>query len=348
MRTLPRALAALLSLVLAATLAVVVSGAPADARPARPEVAQRAVVFTLTNVNTTSVLCSADNRTHRVRARLVGPRKVVLGQARSGRINVLVHDAGTGAWFWNLRGNPAYDYATQLARKGETSLVLDRLGYDASPLADGTATCLGAQAHLLHQVVQHLYSGIYHYVAKPSKTPPHAAHVVVQGHGTGAAIAQLEAATYDDTDGLVLMGWSPAPGSQAALSETARQLRVCNDSDYAAYGADAAAFRKLLFVTAPAAVQRAAAQRRNPTPCGDVTSLGSALLTTSLDASKVEVPVLVMAGAEDARLRSGSTVDYANSSGVTRRTVAGAGSALPLERSAAKTRASVLAWLHRL
>ena len=74
---------------------------------------------------------------------------------------MLVHDLGTGGWFWNLRTHPAYDCATRLAERGETSLVLDRLGYGASRLADGNATCLGAQVDMLHQVVQHLVSGQY-------------------------------------------------------------------------------------------------------------------------------------------------------------------------------------------
>ena len=135
-----------------ALVGAVAGQSSAAADPQR--VISRDVVFTLTNHNDTSVPCLADGEDHTVAARLVGPREEVLGHAGSTRIHVLVHDAGTGGWFWNLQGQRRYDYAGRLAKRGETSLILDRLGFDASPLADGRATCLGAQATMLHQVVQ--------------------------------------------------------------------------------------------------------------------------------------------------------------------------------------------------
>ncbi len=299
--------------------------------------------------------CLPDNRAHQVRGRLVGPRKVVRGHGPATRINVLVHDAGTGAWFWNQRRTPAYDYATQLAKRGQTSLVLDRLGYGRSPLADGDDTCLGAQAFMLHQVVQHLYSGSYEFTGRGRGlgSPPHAGTVVVQGHGTGGAIAQIEAATYDDTAGLVLMSWSGARASSVAVAEARRQSAVCfRSGGYAAYGASTADYRRLLFATAPRAVQRSAVRLRNATPCGDVESLASATAVATSSASKVEVPVLVMFGSADSRTRPGSAGEAArafrNSRKVTTATIRGAGSALPLERSAPQTRSTVVRWLRGL
>lgn len=332
---------------------------PASAPPAerRQPVIARTVAFSLVNTDDTLLSCAPDQRPHTVRARLVGPRSRVLGTARDGRMNVLVHDAGTGSWFWNQRRTPAYDYAGQLGRRGELSLVLDRLGYDSSPLADGRDTCLAAQATMLHQVVQKLYSGDYRYAAagrgKRPSNPPNATRVVVHGHGTGATIAQLEAARYDDTEGLVLMSWPGVSSSSAAVAQAREQAAAClRGATYAAYGPSAAAFRRLLFVTAPGSVQRAAARLRNPTPCGDVTSLPSALLGSGSSAARVEVPVLVMYGSRDARVRAGSTAAAARmfrgSERVTPVTVPGAGSALPLERSAPRTRSAVLSWLNRL
>ncbi len=315
-------------------------------------VTSRSVVFDLVNTSASPVRCQGDNQSYAVRGRLVGPRQDVLGHGGAIRVNVLVHDAGTGGWFWNLRKHPAYDYATQLARKGETSLVLDRLGYDRSPLPDGNDTCLDAQANMLHQVVQHLYSGRYDFT-RGVTTTPHASHVVVQGHGVGGAIAQLEAARFGDTDGLVLMSWAGANLSELALAQAEQQTSTClKGADYAAYGASAKAYRRLLFASAPRAVQRSAVQRRNPTPCGDVRSLASTLLAASATAGQVEVPVLLLSGEKDARIRDGGTQDAASTFGssekVTSRTFAGAGSALPLERSALKTRVAVLRWLRSL
>ena len=143
----------------------------------RPQpVIRRDVVFTLTNTNETSVPCLADGATHTVSGTLVGPRDEVLGHAGSTRINILVHDAGTGGWFWDLAATPRFDYAGRLAERGETSLVLDRLGFDDSPLADGRSTCLGAQATMLHQVVQNVEAGIYRVnrVVNPERVAIHA------------------------------------------------------------------------------------------------------------------------------------------------------------------------------
>lgn len=352
-------LATLASLTLLLPLALVaMSASPATASSSTSAadrrgsgVGTRAVTFDLVNSNDTSVACLPDNRDHQVRGRLVGPRRDVRGYGRAMRINVLVHDAGTGSWFWNQRRTPAYDYATQLAKRGETSLVLDRLGYGRSPLADGDDTCLGAQAFMLHQVVQHLYSGKFE--ARGRGSVPQAGKVVVHGHGTGGAIAQIEAATYDDTAGLVLMSWAGRNASRTAIDEARRQSTVCSrGGSYAAYGASAAAFRQLLFASAPTKVQRTAAKRRNATPCGDVESLASATAVASSSADDVDVPVLLMYGSEDRRMRAGSARDnarsFSGSESVSLAVLRGAGSALPLERSAKKTRGTVLRWLNRL
>ena len=346
--------ARLLPALVIALVAGVLAGPPATARPAAGgvTVTSRSVVFDLVNTSASLVRCQGDNQEYAVRGRLVGPRRDVLGRGGAIRVNVLVHDVGTGGWFWNLRKHPAFDYATQLARQGETSLVLDRLGYDRSPLADGDDTCLDAQANMLHQVVQHLYSGRYDF-SRGVQTTPHASHVVVHGHGVGGAIAQVEAARFDDTDGLVLMSWAGANLSELALQQAEQQSSRCaQGADYAAYGSSAKAYRRLLFASAPQAVQRTAVRRRNPTPCGDVASLSSTLLAASATAGEVQVPVLLMSGTKDARIRDGATQDaasaYGSSPKVTTRSFVGAGSALPLERTAPKTRTAVLRWLRRL
>lgn len=315
------------------------------------KVRSRSVSFEVVNTNETSVACEGDNRNYTVRGRLVGPRQVVNGYAGATRFNVLVHDAGTGGWFWNLSRHPRYDYATQLAKQGETSLVLDRLGYDRSPLGNGRATCLGAQATMLKQVIQKLYAGTYTHPG-PSDFPPHAGQIIVHGHGTGGAIAQLEAAEFKDTAGLVLMSWSGANGaSNEGISEARRQFTSClGFGSTAAYGASAADYRNLLFGRASGRVQKSAVRLRNVTPCGDVTSLASAALTADSSARDVRVPVLVLVGSEDRRIRgnaeqAGSA--FTRSSNVTARTIPGAGSALPLEKSAPKTRRIVEKWLRR-
>jgi hypothetical protein len=352
MKRLAAVLCVVLLPVLALTVAPTSTAAAADrADRGDRRVASRAVTFSIDNVtgNQLSALgCAADRRTYTLRARLVGPAEVVNGYGGPETFHLLVHDAGTGGWFWHLRQRPAYDYATQLARRGETSVVLDRLGYDGSPLRDGDATCLAAQAQTVHQVVQHLYAGTYDYVRPRGNTTPHAGHVVLHGHGTGATIARLEAAHWSDVQAVVLMSEpSTSPTTFALRALQAQAARCARGSGFAPFGASAAEYRRLLFASAPSTVQRAATRLRNPTPCGDVASV----LGGVLDARRqtLDVPALVLTGARDARGTSGRAVVTATGGArVVRRTYAGAGSALPLERQAPAVRRDVLRFVRSL
>ncbi|GAA4695070.1 alpha/beta hydrolase [Nocardioides conyzicola] len=327
---------------LSATLLVPAVGSPATA--ARPQVVSRSVVFDVENTNATAAVCLPDNRSYRLRGRLVGPRRAIEGRSGAIRVNVLVHDAGTGGWFWRLPGHPGYDYARRLAQHGETSLVLDRLGYGAN--ASDASSCLGAQADMLHQVVQHLRSGRYDFVDRHLGGTPPAARVVTHGHGVGAAIAQVEAATFDDVAGLVLMSWTDRPGTGVARDALGDQTAACLTGVASAPAASAAAFRHQLFAAAPARVQRRAAALRAAVPCGEVTSRAPMVLASGLGAGQVDAPVLLLYGSKDALTRPAarSTQASAYPTKVTTRTFAGAGNALPLERPA-QVGATVRRWL---
>jgi pimeloyl-ACP methyl ester carboxylesterase len=325
------------------------AGPAVAADRAGSDVVRRTVLFETTNVNTTGVPCSSDGKARRLRATLVGPRNEVLAST-ADRVNVLVHDRSTGSWFWNLRSNPAYDYATKLAARGETSLVLDRLGYDANPLADGNNTCLGAQATMLHQIVQHLRAGKYSFATSQDKTPS-AVRVVLHGHAVGAAIAQLEAATFDDVDGLALMSWVDGGASDRAREDLQQTATCLDGEDYAHFGTRRE-FRRLYFTTAPRRIRRVATERRNPGPCGDVLSLAQMELASAQTTREVEPPVLLLYGSKDAMIRKDAAETqadrYSSAERVTTRTTAGAGNALVLEETAPRTRRQVLRWLGSL
>ena len=335
--------------VLSALVAVLLTAPATGASAPRSEVRveSRGVVFEVENTNATSVLCLPDNQSYELRGRMVGSTRDLDGLGGSTRVNVLVHDIGTGAWFWNLRGKPSYHYATRLAEQGETVLVLDRLGYGASPLEDGNATCLGAQADMLHQVVQHVTSGRWDYTDPRDGSSFAAAHVVTHGHGVGAAIAQLEAAEFDDVSGLVLMSWADTGATSLAARFAFRQGRECVGTDYAPFAASRADFRHIMFSSAPAAVQRAATNRRSDDPCGDAASLAGLTAGSGFGADQVDAPVLLLYGAKDKLIRPDARARQADAypTKTTMKVFRGTGSALPLERSAARVRAAVLRWL---
>lgn len=315
-----------------------------------PTIVRRDVSFLVDNTTTGSGLpCSTDGRAYRVRGTLIGTNDQVNGYDGGTLTNVLVHDAGTGAWFWDLPEQRRYDYAGGLARAGQLVLVLDRLGYDASRLSDGRATCMGAQVSMLHQVIQKLYGGDYRYVsAKDGPNPPAAQRIVVHGHGTGAAIAATEAGRYQDVNGVVLMSWART-ASSTAQRELDRQQQQCGSRDFASFGATRAAFARLLFASAPSAVRDAAERRRNGVPCGDVGTQQLLDGTSGSATQRVTAPVLLLNGTRDARQAAGSidaqTRAFPRSRGVSHRTFAGAGSALPLEAQAPQVRSTVVRWL---
>ena len=261
------------------------------------------MVFEVENTNASSIACLPDDDTYELRGRLIGPAADLGGVGGPLRVNVLVHDIGTGAWFWNLRAHRSYDYATKLAKKGETTLVLNRLGYSPSLLRDGRKTCIGAHADMLHQVVQQLRSGTYSYTDPADGTTPAAAKVVTQGHGVGGLIAQVEAADFDDVNGLVLMSWADTGATPLAVRTGVHQARDCIRSDYAPFAQSKSDFRDIMFETAKRGVQRAAAKRQTEDPCGDVASLLTLSSGVDLGASRVEVPVLLLFGGKDKLIR---------------------------------------------
>ena len=320
--------------------------APAVAEPG--PTAEVDVSFTVRNTNGSTVPCPADGRTYTVSGTLVGPADA-LAATTTHRVNVLVHDITTGGWFWRMPGHPDVDYAGRLADEGEVSLVIDRLGYDASPVARGTSTCLGSQADVLHQVIQQVRAG--------SSAIPKPDDVIVHGHSVGAAIAQAEASKWKDVDGLVLMSWSDAGVSPRAIKESVLQHSACllgggrsgAPRGYAWYARTPADFRSIHFATAPADVQAGASTLRNPDPCGDAISLAQLVVLGNVLTRAIDVPVLLQFGGEDVLNRPGAPnlqrIAYSPQAQVTVHTDQAAGGALPLEAGAADLRTRVRDWL---
>lgn len=330
-------------LLLSVLLGLVVSGAglapPATADP--EAVSSVEVEIPVTISNRTALPCGASGDQSVVRGRLVGPTDQL---ASPRAVTVYVHDIATGSWFWQFDAAPGLDFAAEMAERGHVSLVIDRPGYGDSPLRHGSRTCLGAQATVLHQVVS--------WVRRTTGTEA----VMLAGHSVGAAIAELEAATFGDVDGLIQMSWSDAGVSPRAIAESGRQHLACilggdrgaGRPAYAFYAPGSAAFRSIMFHSAAPEVQEAAAALRSADPCGDALSLGSLVLLNQIASHAVRAPVLLLFGAEDALNRpdaEGLQRLAFLGQPVTSHVLAGTGGALPLEASAPRTQELVSEWL---
>ncbi|MGH3355925.1 MAG: alpha/beta fold hydrolase [Nocardioidaceae bacterium] len=319
----------------------------------RSTVATVPVTVSVVNRNRSLLPCAADGRRYRLRAHLVGP-PARLTRGVVPVMSVYIHDITTTGSFWGPRRFPRYDFVRRMAAAGHVAVVVDRLGYGASPHPDGMHTCLGAQADMVQQVVSAVRSGRY---TSPTWHPK-ARRVALVGHSVGAGIAQLAAASFRGVHGLVLMSWSDLGVSQLAVSESEAQHRACAltlatgaDRHYARFGRSRRVYRAMLFVTAPRRVQRWATRRWVPDPCGDAVTLAQLAAANTGAAHLVDVPVLLLFGERDALNRPEAADLHRSVYGpdvrVSTRTFTGTGNALPLERAAPGVRAAVSRWLCR-
>jgi pimeloyl-ACP methyl ester carboxylesterase len=343
--------------------ALVIAAAPSLADAARhgrsghahrstPEVVRRAVTFPVRNVDRSALPCTSDGAAYEVKGHLVEP-----GTSRSPRsVSLYLHGLGSGEFLWNLNAVPRYDYAAAMARAGQASVVVDRLGYGSSGLPEGNQTCLGADADVAHQIVGELRSGGYRV---ESGDAPHFDKVALAGHDIGGLIANLEAFSFDDIDGLAVFGHTPQVSRQT-FEQFYVNRTVCEAGGepqapggpgaYAYFGQTLDEFRGSVFHSIEPAVSDLATQLRGRDPCGETASIIDALVLELKSLSRVKVPVLLVCGREDA-----TTPDYAcpffkrryaGSRDVSLAFVRGAGHALPLERSAPVFRRRVARWLN--
>lgn len=193
------------------------AGAPAMAAT---RVADVPISFRVRNVNRSKVACASDGKTYTVRGNLVGPAaKVNSGSVDSATL--YLHGLSFGEFFWHFQQAKGYDYTANQARNGQVSVVIDRLGYVSSDKPNCNRVCVGSRADMTHQMIMQLRSG--HYRVTPAGHGPSVSHVVLAGHSYGGQIAQVEAYSFGDIDGLVVNRLL-RPGAVGAV-EAQRRLR---------------------------------------------------------------------------------------------------------------------------
>lgn len=345
--------------VLLPTVVAILAGWPGTAAAAPVEIVDEVVSFPVSNANTSRVACATDGADYIVRGHLVGPRSAVEG-AKPATVTVYLHDFGIGEFFWHFTAVPGYDYARSMAASGHVSLTLDELGYDASDRPNGNLSCVGGQADIAHQVVTRLRSGDY----GVEGMSPAFGKVVLAGHSTGALIAQVEAYSFQDVDGLAVLGFSDNGASQTAMQEFAATGAVCarggelSEGDrgppaYAYFGQTEGDFTRGFFNSenADPAVVSSAVALRNRGPCGDIGSVAPAIAADQASLSEVRVPVLLVYGEKDAVFppegASQQQTMFSGSEDVTTRVIPNSGHAFTLERSRGEFTTIVRDWLER-
>jgi pimeloyl-ACP methyl ester carboxylesterase len=212
---------------------------------------------------------------------------------------------------------------------------------------------------MAHQILEQLRAGSYQATGLGA---PRFTRLAIAGHSVGGLIAQVEAYSFRDVDALVLLayadqGFTP-PSTAAAVAQGAacggggESAEAGGPRGYAYFDRDRAEFVAFQFHDAEQRVIAAAADRRNPDPCGDTSSQATAIGVDQARAGEIAVPVLMVYGLSDAVYDQPSAGEqqrarYSASHDVTALFVPNTGHALALERSAPYTRAALADWLAR-
>lgn len=328
----------------------------ACAQPAAAKIVDAPVSFQVRNTNTSKVGCPSDGHAYTVRGHLVGPGGALRSRSRNA-VTLYYHGLALGEFFWRFRARPGYDWSREMARLGNVSLTVDRLGYDSSGRPPGKQSCYGSQADIAHQIIGQLRRGTYT-IARRSR--PSFERVVLDGHSAEGYAVEDEAYSYHDVDGLILTSF--AEQGQSALtfrlfgqaqarcaSGGQRSDGTTGPSGYTFLAPDPADYRAGNFYNADPGVIAAAAGLANRDPCGETSSAPAATAADNVNLRTVAVPVLLVSGAQDAlfppsgvRLQRGL---FSGSPDVTLRILADTGHYLTLGRTAPEVRGTVSGWL---
>ena len=314
------------------------------------------VAFQVKNTDTSAVPCQSDGASYTVRGHIAGPRALLHAGGREA-ITLYLYGFETGEWQYRLTTVPGYDFGVELARLGRVSLTIDMLGYGASGLPDGFQACTGSQADVAHQIVQQLRHGSY---TVSDGRPIAFSTVVLAGHDIGGGIAQVEAYSYHDIDGLILLTWADQGFTPYLLSLIPHANLVCEQGGeraegdrgpggYVFFAGPDSDYRANLFTNTDPAVIDAAVALRHRNPCGYLNSAPPMLASDQAHLGEIHVPVLLIMGAQDPVFTEQGfelqRAHYTGTSDVTSVRMQDAGHFPMLSRIAPEYRALIAGWL---
>ena len=275
-----------------------VGGAASGRLTSDGAIVERSVVFDVTHTNTSDVPCTSDGNRYQVHGTLVGPASE-LSPPKAASVTVYLHGFNVAGWMWDFKAVPGYDYAAAMAQRGHVSLVLDRLGYLPSGQPAGMQTCFGAEADVLHQIVQHLRSGSY---ASQGGAPKAFRRIVTAGQDVGGVVIEVEAYSYKDIDGLALLGWADQGFTTDVYRWTSEVVSLCaqggqqaqqnGPGGYFRFIQSDAEIRAKAFPYADPYVVDAIFRNIRKNPCGDFQSVITAIDMDGARLHEITVPVL--------------------------------------------------------
>jgi pimeloyl-ACP methyl ester carboxylesterase len=272
------------------------------ARAAAQSTVEVPVAFQVKNTDTSQSPCDsglADGATYTIHGHISGPQ-TTLASGQASRIAVYLFGYEAGEWNWDFKAVPGYDYAAELAKRGQVSLTIDELGYGASGHpANGNETCQGAEADIAHQIIQKLRGGEYAIGEGPVivfKT------VVLVGHDIGGEVAEIEAYSYPkDINGLMLVSWADQGFTEYIINRSAVVAsQTCGESasGYVHFISDEE-FHTLFTYNMEPRVIEAVDALRSPNPCGLIRSAPASVPIDKASLAQITVPVRIVFGSND-------------------------------------------------
>lgn len=335
--------------------AIIATGSAAARARAPRAVLERPVSFEVKNTNTSGVRCASDGAAYTVHGHLVAPRSALRdGAARA--VTVYLYGLDTGEWNWRFTEVPGYDFPAEFAKLGHVSVTIDMLGYGASGRPGGSQSCVGSQADVAHQIVGDLRRGDY---TIAGRSPVAFSSVVLAGHDVGGQIAEIEAYSYRDVDGLIVVTWAEqgfTPFLQILFTNASVRCAMGGEPagpagpDAYFYMADSPDDFNRLFHNADPAVIQAATRLHARNPCGYLPSaFPTGIATDVLRLAEIKVPVLLALGANDPVFSPDGwalqKLQFTSSTDVTSVLLKNTGHFPMLERTAPQFRAIVSNWL---
>lgn len=343
----------------AVAIAVALTG-PQAALASAPQVVDLPVAFEVKNTNTSRAPCQSDGASYTVRGHLTGPRSGILGSAPRA-VTFYYQGMDSGEWNFRFRVVPGYDWAAELARLGHASVTIDQVGYGASGHPHGYDTCMGAQADIAHQIVGQLRAGDY--IVEGARAVRFS-KVAFAAHDVGGVAAEVEAYSYKDIDGLMLMTWQDQGYTSYILSRFSDASRRCAAGGEPAYEGGPGGYiffppvedYKLIMPNSEPAVVEGAVASRLRNPCGLLASMPPTITASFASGQapipglrEIRVPVMLSLGQRDPVFtHDGFRQQAANFSGsddVTSFLIDGSGHFTMLDRTAPRLRAATAEWL---
>ena len=115
-------------------------------------------------------------------------------------VQLLIHGATYNHKYWDFGrvDGTRYSYARDIAAHGFPAFALDEIGAGDSSHPPSEQLTIDATAHVAHQIVQDLRSGLIAGIPFGK--------VIIMGHSLGSVVVWEEAINYKDVDGLIVTG----------------------------------------------------------------------------------------------------------------------------------------------